>query len=191
MKSENTFTRSARRGMAILVVLSFTTILMILGVTYLKSFSQSTVTSKLQLETVQSEFFARGVQNIALFKVKRYPDFLFRSYRYKVYHDRLAAGEALEAPVVPVQTPAPFAKFTGVFTGQDRDILNNIPDGENAMLRFTEPLRIATYSTQFSLMSADDFKRAFVEISVSVQLEGKNLVNTYRKSLDASQTARL
>lgn len=181
-----------RAGMAIMVVLSIASVLMVLGVTYLKSFSQSTVTGKLQLDQIQSEFFARGIQNIALFKIKRYPDFFLRAYRHKIYHERLAAGDAtLDPPLVPAPVPPPFAKFTGLYPGHSRDLLNHIPDGTNNSTKFTEPLSIATYSTQFSLLSADDFKRGFIEITVNLQLVGKDVISSYKISLDASQTARL
>jgi len=183
---------SSRAGMSIMVVLSIASILLLLGVTYLKSFSQATVTSKLQLDQIQADFFARGIQNIALFKIKRYPDFFLRSYRHMVYHRRVSAGETgLGAPIVTAPNPLPFVKFTGVYPGNPRDILNHIPDSIDSQYKFTEPLRIATYSTQFSLLSADDFKRGFIEITVNLQLEGKDVVGTYRMSLDASQTARL
>ncbi len=183
---------NARSGMAIMVVLSIASILLLLGVAYLKSFSQSTVTGKLQLDQIQSEFFARGIQNIALFKIKRYPDFFLRSYRHMIYHKRIAAGDAgLGVPIIPAPDPSPFAKFTGVYAGNPRDILNHLPDATDQATGFSEPLKIATWSTQFSLLSADDFKRGFIEIVVNLQLEGKATVNTYRMSLDASQTARL
>lgn len=183
---------SKRAGMAIMVVLSIASILLLLGITYLKSFSQSTATSKLQLDQIQADFFARGIQNIALFKVKRYPDFFLRAYRHMVYHRRLNAGETgLGAPIVPAPNPLPFVKFMGAYPGNTRDILNHIPDATDSQDKFTEPLKIATYSTQFSLLSADDFKRGFIEIIVNLQLEGKKVVGTYRMSLDASQTARL
>ncbi len=183
---------SNRAGMAIMVVLSIASILLLLGATYLKSFSQATVTSKLQLDQIQADFFARGIQNIALFKIKRYPDFFLRAYRHMIYHRRVSAGETgLGAPLVPAPDPLPFVKFTGAYPGNPRDILNHIPDITNNQDKFTEPLRIATYSTRFSLLSADDFKRGFIEIIVNLQLEGKDVVGTYRMSLDASQTARL
>ncbi len=175
--------------MAIVIVLSFCTILLILGVSYLQSFSQSTVSSGLQLDHIQSEFFARGVQNIALFKIKRYPDFFLRAYRYQIHHNRILAGEALEPLIVPMPDPSPLQRFVGRYPARPRDILNHITDAENAAIGFTTPLRIATYSTEFSLMSSDDFNRAFIEITVNLQLEGKNVVNSYRKSITASQTA--
>lgn len=178
--------------MAIMVVLSIASILLLLGVTYLKSFSQSTFSGKLQLDQIQADFFAKGIQNIALFKIKRYPDFFLRAYRYKVYHDRIAAGDtSLGAPLAAAPVPPPFAKFTGVYPGHTRDLLNNIPDDIDNLTKFTEPLKIATYSTSFSLLSADDFNRGFIEITVNLQLDGKDLISTYRMSLDASQTARL
>ncbi len=183
---------SPRAGMAIMVVLSIASILLLFGVTYLKTFSQSTVTGKLQLDQIQADFFARGIQNIALFKIKRYPDFFLRAYRHMIYHKRIAAGDTtLGAPLVPAPNPSPFSKFSGIYPGNSRDILNHIPDSENNLTKFTEPLKIATYSTSFSLISADDFNRGFIEIIVNLQLEGKAVVSTYRMSLDASQTARL
>lgn len=184
--------RKNTAGMAIMVVLSIASVLLLLGLTYLKSFSQSTVTGKLQLDQIQADFFARGIQNIALFKVKRYPDFFLRAYRYKIYQDRLAAGEVgLDPPIAPPVVPPPFSKFTGIYLGHERDILNNIPDATDNLTEFTKPIRVATYSTQFSLLSADDFKRGFIEITVNLQLEGKDIIGTYKMSLDASQTARL
>jgi hypothetical protein len=181
-----------RSGMAIMVVLSIASILLLLGITYLKTFSQSTVLGKLQLDQIQAEFFARGIQNIALFKIKRYPDFFLRSYRHMIYHNRIAAGDtSLGAPIIPAPNPPPFARFTGIYQGNPRDILNHIPGDVDRATGFTEPLNIATYSTQFSLFSSDDFKRGFIEITVNLRLEGKSTVNTYRMSVDASQTARL
>ncbi len=178
--------------MAIMVVLSIASILLLLGVAYLKSFSQATVTGKLQLDQIQADFFAKGIQNIALFKIKRYPDFFLRAYRHMIYHKRVAAGDTtIEAPLAPAPNPSPFEKFTGIYTGHGQDILNNLPDGIDTATGFTEPLQVATWSTQFSLLSADDFNRGFIEIVVNLQLEGKNTVGTYRISLDASQTARL
>ena len=180
-----------RSGMAIMVVLSIASILLLLGVAYLKSFSQSTVTGKLQLDQIQADFFAKGIQNIALYKIKRYPDFFLRAYRYMIYQKRLAAGDTgVDAPIETPPIP-PFEKFTGIYAGHPRDILNHLPDTDDKATGFTEPLKIATWSTQFMLLSADDFNRGFIEIVVNLRLDGKATVGTYRMSLDASQTARL
>ncbi|NCB38187.1 MAG: hypothetical protein EOM80_05395 [Erysipelotrichia bacterium] len=184
--------KKTRTGMALVLVLAISTVLLILGVSYLKTFSNSTQVGKLQLDQVQSEFFARGIQNIALFKIKRYPDFFLRSYRYHVYQARVNAGDdTVPAPIAAFPNPAPFAKFVGIYPGNTRDLLQHIPDADNTEWGFTEPLRIATYSTSFSLRSADDFKRGFIEITVYLQLDGRNLINKYQISIDASQTARI
>ena len=180
-----------RSGMAIMIVLAFCSMILILGISYLKSFSNSTASSKLQLEQVQADFFAKGIQNIALLKVKKYPDFFLRSFRHKVYHERLAKGETLPPPIAPEPNPKPFDKFTGRYAGHSRDLLNHIPSSIDQTIKFTAPLKLATYSTQFSLLSANDFKRGFIEIKVDLQLQGKNLVRSYRVSVDASHTAIL
>ncbi|EKD82414.1 MAG: hypothetical protein ACD_39C01313G0003 [uncultured bacterium] len=181
-----------RNGMALVIVLAFSSILLVLGVVYLRTFSQTTHISGLQLDQIQAEFFARGMQNIALFKIKRYPDFFLRAYRYHIYQNRVNAGDPdMLPPLVPFPNPTPFQKFTGVYGGRTNDLLHHLDPVEDGALQFTTPLQIATWSTSFNLRSADDFKRGFIEIDVYVQMEGRDLVSRYRMSLDASQTSRL
>ncbi len=183
--------RARRNGMALVIVLAFSAILLILGTVYLRTFSQTTHISGLHLDSIQSEFFAKGLQNIALFKIKRYPDFFLRSFRYHIYQQRVNAGEPdIPQPLVPFSNPSPFAKFTGVHAGRTDDILHNLNDTDDNAWGFTTPLEIATWSTSFNLRSSGDFKRAFIEIDVNVQMASRDLVSHYRMSVDASQTAR-
>ncbi|OGK07371.1 MAG: hypothetical protein A2W80_02185 [Candidatus Riflebacteria bacterium GWC2_50_8] len=183
---------SRRNGMALVIVLAFSSILLVLGVVYLRTFSQSTHISGLQLDQIQAEFFARGMQNIATFKIKRFPDFFLRAYRYHVYQNRVNAGDTdVSPPSNPFPNPSPFQKFTGAYPGRTNDLLQHMHPTEDSTLGFSTPLKVATWSTSFNLRSAEDFNRAFIEIDVYVQMEGRDLVSQYRMSLDASQTRKL
>lgn len=184
---------SARRnGMALIIVLVFSSVLLVLGIVYLRSFSQTTQLSRMQIDHLQAEFFARGIQNIALFKIKRFPDFFLRSYRYHVYKQRRDAGDPLvEPPLRPFENPTPFERFTGVHAGRPNDVLHHLAAGDDAAWKFTAPLNIATWSTSFNLRSAEDFNRAYIEIDVHVQMQDNANVAHYRMSLDASQTSQL
>ncbi|PKL49917.1 MAG: hypothetical protein CVV42_04465 [Candidatus Riflebacteria bacterium HGW-Riflebacteria-2] len=188
-----TVSNNARRnGMALVIVLAFSSVLLVLGVVYLRSFSQTTQISRMQIDHLQAEFFARGIQNIALFKIKRFPDFFLRSYRYHIYKKRRDAGDPLvEPPIRPFEAPTPFEKFTGVHAGRPNDILHHLAAGDDADWQFTAPLNIATWSTSFNLRSSEDFNRAYIEIDVHVQMQGNDNVAHYRMSLDASQTSQL
>ena len=80
---------SNRRAMAILVVICLSTVILVLGTVYMKTYTDSAPVSKLQLDRVQADFFAKGIQNIALLKIKKYPDFFIRSYRQHIYQKRV------------------------------------------------------------------------------------------------------
>jgi len=178
--------------MALVIVLAFSAILLMLGTVYLKTFSQTTHLSSLQIDHIQAEFFAKGIQNIALYKVKRFPDFFLRSYRHYIYQKRVNAGDPdVPAPLVPFPNPSPFQKFTGAYAGHTQDLLHHLPADDDSAWGFTEPLRVATWSTVFNLRSSFDFNRSFIEIDVNVQMQGRDSVSRYRMSLDASQTSRL
>jgi len=177
-----------RNGMALIIVLVFSSVLLVLGIVYLRSFSQTTQLSRMQIDHLQAEFFARGIQNIALFKIKRFPDFFLRSYRYHVYKKRRDAGDlTVEPPLRPFETPTPFERFTG----RPNDVLHHLAAGDDTAWQFTTPLNIATWSTSFNLRSSEDFNRAYIEIDVHVQMQGNANVSHYRLSLDASQTSQL
>jgi len=183
---------SRRNGMALVIVLAFSAILLVLGIVYLRTFSQTTHVTRLQIDHLQAEFFARGIQNIALFKIKRFPDFFLRSYRYHVYKKRRESGDtSVPEPIRPFESISPFEKFTGVYSGRTNDILHHLLPGDDSAWRFTEPLNIATWSTNFNLRSSEDFNRAFIEIDVHVQMTGRDNVGHYKMSLDASQTSKL
>ena len=70
-----------RAGMALFVTASISVVLLVAGLAFLKSFSDSTPTSKAQLDRIQADFFARGIQNLALLKIKLYPDYFVRERR--------------------------------------------------------------------------------------------------------------
>ena len=147
-----------KRGMAIVIVLCLSSIIFILGTIYVKAYKDTTPVSRLQLDRIQADFFAKGIQNIALFKIKKYPDFFIRSYRYR------SSGSTPELSI-------PYNNFLGNSSG----ILQNDYIGD-----FMEPLEIATYSTGIKLINSKDFQSEAIEIVVNVKFKDKDAINTYK-----------
>ena len=149
--------KNKKSGMAIVIVLCFSAIILVLGTVYVKSYTATSPVSKLQLDRIQADFLAKGIQNIALFKIKKYPDFFVRSYRYY----------ASNAPGSNV----PYNNFLGNSGG----ILQNQYTSD-----FIEPISVATYSTGIRLINSKDFQSEAMEIVVNVKLKDKGAVNTYK-----------
>lgn len=175
---------SNRRAMAILVVICLSTVILILGTVYMKTYTDSAPVSKLQLDRVQADFFAKGIQNIALLKIKKYPDFFIRSYRQHIYQKRVLTEGLPDLKPEQKTLPTPFESFMekNPMSGDYEGVLNNIDDND-----FVSPLEIATYSTDISILSSQDFTKDFLELSVHVQMKGKKTINTYKTSVAASK----
>jgi len=161
--------------MALVVVLAFSSVLLILGSAYLKTFRHGTTVSQKQLEQIQSEYFAQGIQRIAVLKFKKFSPHFYRAYRYQMARDR---GEALTNNY----TPTPLEYFHGI----GENVLQNFSDSA-----FEAPLNIASYSTRYSMVKINEFNRDVLQITVKVKLEGIPNEFTYRTSVDASRTAIL
>ncbi|MFA7146564.1 MAG: hypothetical protein WC221_08265, partial [Candidatus Riflebacteria bacterium] len=80
--------------------------------------------------------------------------------------------------------PTPFESFMerNPMSGDYEGVLNNIDDND-----FVSPLEIATYSTDVSILSSQDFTKDFLEVSVHIQMKGKKTINTYKTSVAASK----
>lgn len=178
-----------RRGMAIAVVLSLAVVIIIFGTAYIKTYTASTPVSKLQLDRVQADFFAKGIQNIAMLKIKKYPSFFLRSYKQFIYANRAAAEGLPPLSAEQSEPPCPFLSFMEY----DSATQSNVGSVFCCKLDndFIAPLSVASYSTSIALLSSKDFASSTLEISVSVQLKDKNgkgkAVNTYKISAAASK----
>lgn len=180
-----------KKGMALVVVLAISSIILMLGIMYIDTFRQGAHIAGMQLETVQAEFFAKGIQNIALLKIKRFPDFFIRAYRHSVYQDRSESGDpGVSAPLFAFSNPSPYEKFLGIYAGRDRDVLHNIPVSDDSSWRFTEPIALATYSTAINLRTSEDFTQGFIEVVVSVEVAGIGRVEAHRISVASKQVAQ-
>ena len=166
--------KQSRTGMALVVVLGFTAVLLILGSSYLKNFTQGKSISVKQLSQIQMDFFAQGIQRIAMLKFKKFTPQFYRAYRYQLAKD---GGVALTNNY----SPTPLAKFHG--TGV-RNVLQNINDPD-----FMSPLNVSSYSTEFKMSKIDEFNRDVLEIYVWVSPVGDPKVYSYKTSFEASRTA--
>jgi hypothetical protein len=179
--------KNKRSGMAILVVLCLSMVILMLGMAYMKSYTDSNPVTKLQLDRIQSDFFARGIQNIALFKIKKYPDFFIRSYRQEMYRRRVVTEGLPNLDPDQIYLPTPFESFMGrdPMSGDYGGVLNNWNNSS-----FASPLNIATYSTEISILSSKDFTQDLLEIRVSVQMQDKPNINTFKTSIATARVPR-
>lgn len=161
--------------MALVVVLAFSTVLLILGSAYLNSFKQGRGTTERQLDQIQMEYFAQGIQRIALMKFKKHSPAFYRAYRYQMAKDR---GESLTNNY----SPTPLEKFHG----QGHNVLQHSSSED-----FKSPLKIASYSTVYTMSKSDEFNRDLLQITVYVQLTATGPVSVYRASFEASRTLLL
>lgn len=174
-----------------MIALAISAIILMLGIIYIDVFRHGSQVSTMQLEDIQAEFFARGIQNIGLLKIKRFPDFFLRSYRHSVYQARFDAGDiGVDAPLFGFPDPSPYERFLGVYAGRDNDVLNNISAADDTSWGFTEPLNIASYTTDINLVTSEDFTHGYIELTVMVLIEGSNASKIYRFSVASEQVAR-
>lgn len=168
------------RGMALVVVLCISGIILILGTVYSKLYTDSTPVSKLQLDRIQADFLAKGIQNIALYKIKKYPDFFLRSFRQEIHRKRSSIDSSLpQLDEYQKNSPTPFEYFVGKGpNGGNEGILNSEYTKE-----FIEPLDYASYTTDITLINSKDFNSEAVEIKVAVQMGEKKAVNLYKTTL--------
>lgn len=169
-----------KKGMALVVVLGIAGIILILGTVYSKLYTDSSPASRLQLDRIQADFLAKGIQNIAIFKIKKYPDFFIRSYRQYVYKKRTTSDSTLaKLDSDQTATPLPYEYFVGkTSSGGAQGILSSEYTDD-----FIEPLNGASYTTDIYLINSKDFNSEAVEIKVAVQLKDKKAINTYKTTI--------
>lgn len=97
-----------RHGMAVVIVLTLATAIMILGVSYLKTIHNQGGRNTIELGAIQADLLAEGVTQIAMLKFKEIPGPLYYAYiasvkgktpdPLKTYHgDKILAGK-IESP---------------------------------------------------------------------------------------------
>jgi hypothetical protein len=176
-----------KKGMAILVVMCLSMVILMLGMAYLKSYTDTAPVAKLQIDRVQADFFARGIQNIALLKIKKYPDFFVRSYRQEMYRKRVITEGLPDLADEQKTLPTPFEAFMGrdPMSGDYGGVLNN---WDNAT--FVAPLEISSYTTEIAILSSKDFTQDLLEIMVHVQLRNKPNINTFKTSVATARVPK-
>lgn len=172
--------RNNKNGMAIVVVLCLSAIILILGSVYVKHYSNTAPAAKLQYDRIQADFLAKGIQNIALYKIKKFPDFFIRSYRQHIYWKRTAKEPALpKLDANQTRTPMPFDAFLGNKGG--------ILQGEYSA-DFIQPLGKPIYTTDIALISSKDFQTESIEISVDLKLDASRPANNYKTVVSGELT---
>ncbi|MDD2997818.1 MAG: hypothetical protein PHV05_02080 [Candidatus Riflebacteria bacterium] len=97
-----------RHGMALVIVLTLATAIMVLGVSYLKTIRNQSGRNTIELGAIQADLLAEGITQIAMLKFKEIPGPLYYAYiasvkgntddPLDVYHgDGILAGD-LETP---------------------------------------------------------------------------------------------
>lgn len=162
--------KNRKSGMAIVIVLGIASVILALGTIYAKHYTNTSPAAKLQYDRIQADFLAKGIQNIALYKIKKYPDFFIRSYRQYVYWKRTKTDSSLK-PLDPEQVTQimPFENFLG------RGIIMGFYDDD-----FIEPLGKPIYTTDISLISSKDFQSESIQIVVDLKLNEGRPSNTYK-----------
>ncbi|HAE37056.1 MAG TPA: hypothetical protein DCG57_00275 [Candidatus Riflebacteria bacterium] len=87
-----------RNGMAIIIVLVFSTALLALAGMYVSSSRNATPINSRLLERVQMDFLGQGITQLALLKFKQLPSEFYYAYNFTVRDKRTA-------------TPDPWAKY--------------------------------------------------------------------------------
>ncbi|MFZ2960276.1 MAG: hypothetical protein WA705_25620 [Candidatus Ozemobacteraceae bacterium] len=162
------------KGMALIIVLAISAALLVMGLSYIQTFSQSRPVNPKVLEKLQADFLAGGLQRIALLKFKRFPEDFYHAYFYQVAWDNPAKRPSLTA-----YTPLPLQEF------KDDPVL------QFGISTFASPLVIASYSTNYSLLSHKNYASDSLDITVTVRLAerppDKTATHTYSLKIDASR----
>jgi len=156
--------------MALVIVLAIATALLVMGASYLSTFSQSRSVNPKILEKVQADLLATGLQKIALLKFKRFPEDFYHACFFQFAWD-----DPVKRPTLFNYSPLPLAVFQG------DPILRN---GDAAALA---PLTVFDYSTTYRLLSHRAYTRDSVEILITLQMTRTSPVQTYALKVDATR----
>ncbi|NCB47859.1 hypothetical protein EOM81_12710, partial [bacterium] len=69
-----------RHGMALVIVLTLATAIMVLGVSYLKTIRNQSGRNTIELGAIQADLLAEGITQIAMLKFKEIPGPLYYAY---------------------------------------------------------------------------------------------------------------
>ena len=159
-----------------MIVLALSAIILMLGSVYIKNYTDSSPATKLQIDRIQADFFAKGIQNIALFKIRKYQDFFLKAYRQYIYGKRAMTDNTLVKLSAEQENQQPFESFLGTQNGNYVGLFNNYMDNS-----FISPLKIATYSVDISLLNSLDFQNESIAVTVYVKLQGdEKPINKYK-----------
>lgn len=176
MRRIKTMKNNRKNGMAIVTVLCIAAIILILGTIYVKIFQNTAPAAKLQYDRIQADFLAKGIQNIAIYKIKKYPDFFLRSYRQYIYWKRTQTDSSLpKLDAQQTQLPMPYEVFLGKGSGVKEGILMGEYSND-----FIEPLGKPDYTTDITLLSSKDFQTESIEINVDLKLSSDRAMNNYK-----------
>jgi len=156
--------RKARnsRGIAIVLVLALAMALLIFGVTYMKSISQSTVVNPDLLLRAQIDILGEGIANIALLKFKELPsDFYYSYYKGRVADTTL---------IGPINTFEGDALLSGEITN------------------FNGTTDTASFTTRYQVLSQKKYDTDTLVVTVTLGFRGmtreiRKTINTARKRL--------
>lgn len=158
-----------KRGMALVIVLAFALAMLTLGTAYMRTFSEARPVNAMIMERLQADYFAQGIQRIALLKYKRFVADFYHAYIYR------QAG-------LTGFVPDPYS----CFLGGDNTPLQNFQFGGATI---GAPVSVATYSSYYLMTSYKGYNRDGLVIHVTVQV--KDFVQNYDFTIDASRTRLL
>ncbi len=164
------YTRRSSRGMALVIVLAIATALLVMGSSYLRTFSQSRPVNVKILEKVQADLLATGLQRIALLKFKRFPEDFYHACFFQFAWDN-----PTKRPTLFSYSPLPLEVFQGD------------PILRNGIAGLLSPLSVATYSTTYRLLSHKAYTRDSVEIVINLQMTNRTPVQSYALKVDAER----
>lgn len=156
--------------MALVIVLAIAMALLVMGTSYLNTFSQSRPVNVKLLERVQADLLASGLQKIALLKFKRFPEDFYHACFYQ-----FAWEDPVKRPTLFAYNPLPLAVF------QSDPVLNNGVAG------LMDPLSVFSYTTTYRLLSHKAYTRDAVEIAINLRMTSTSATYTYSLKVDAER----
>lgn len=156
--------------MALVIVLAIATALLVMGTSYISTFTQSRPVNVKILEKVQADLLATGLQKIALLKFKRFPEDFYHACFFQFAWDDPARRRTLFN-----YNPLPLAVFQGD------------PVLRNGVAGFLNPLSVNMYATTYRLLSHKAYSRDSVEIVINLQMTARSPVQSYSLKVDATR----
>jgi len=163
----------ARRGIAMMLVLIFSMILLTMGGVYIKTISNVKKTNPKLLEQVQSDFFGQGIARIAVLKFKKYPADFYHAFLRKVAKDKGTPP----LPTLSPATPEPIDSFLGA--------AGTVLQNQSGIVS-PASMTLDSYSTEYRLITHKAYNKDGLEVSVNMQVNG--LTRTYKTTFEASRS---